>query len=173
MTIESDTRKITEIRVANGDMLALNKKKILYAEASMLGFISAAVAPPDSNEEGCICLENAYAELNERRINLEKLRIIFTHSMTKINAGIAFGDNVSGVHGVSGLAWQSQKMIILTESIPTLNRAYDSKYMEMMESLEINLREIERCEAILGYENWYNHSGFIYFSFMADKYKRQ
>lgn len=125
-----------------------------------------------ANEEACNCLDRAYIELDKRRLNLERLRIIYSHSMKKINAGIAFGDNVSGVHGVSGLAWQSQKMIILKESIPTLNKAYDDKYAEMIEALEENLLEIDRCERLLGYENWYNHAGFIYYQFMADKYKR-
>ncbi|MEP2277945.1 hypothetical protein [Maribacter sp.] len=128
--------------------------------------------PNENNNEGCNCLDRAYIELDKRRLNLERLRIIYSHSMKKIKAGIAFGDNVSGVHGVSGLAWQSQKMIILKESIPTLNKAYDDKYAEMIEALEENLKEIDRCEAMLGYENWYNHAGFIYYQFMADKYKR-
>ncbi|MGB3142830.1 MAG: hypothetical protein WBB24_01875 [Maribacter sp.] len=124
------------------------------------------------NDEACNCLDRAYIELDKRRLNLERLRIIYSHSMKKIKAGIAFGDNVSGVHGVSGLAWQSQKMIILKESIPTLNKAYDDKYAEMIQALEENLLEIDRCERLLGYENWYNHAGFIYYQFMADKYKR-
>lgn len=126
----------------------------------------------ETNNEACNCLDRAYIELDKRRLNLERLRIIYSHSMKKINAGIAFGDNVSGVHGVSGLAWQSQKMIILKESIPTLNKAYDDKYAEMIEALEENLLEIDRCERLLDYENWYNHAGFIYYQFMADKYKR-
>lgn len=126
----------------------------------------------DPKTDGCACLQVTYMDLNRRRLNLERLRIIYKHAMKKINAGIAIGDNVSGVHGVSGLAWQSQKMIILKESIPTLNKAYDDKYAEMIQSLEENLRKIEECETMLGNENWYNQAGFIYYQFMADKYKR-
>lgn len=124
------------------------------------------------NSEGCTCLDRAYMDLNKSRLNLERLRIIYAHAMKKINAGIAFGDNVSGVHGVSGLVWQSQKMIILRESIPTLNRAYDDKYAEMIQALEERLRKIEECEVMMGNENWYSNAGFIYYTFMADKYKR-
>ena len=129
-----------------------------------------AINPDD--EEGCSCLKNAYKELDDRRLNLERLRIIYSHAMKKINAGISFGDGASAVHGVSALAWQSQKMIILKESIPTLNKSYDDKYAEMIEALEENLLEIDRCENLLGYENWYSQAGFIYYQFMADKYKR-
>jgi hypothetical protein len=126
---------------------------------------------PD-NEEGCSCLKRAYKELDDRRLNLERLRIIYAHAMKKIKAGIAFGDGASAVHGVSALAWQSQKMIILQKSIPALNKAYDDKYAEMISALEENLLEINRCETLLGYENWYSQAGFIYYQFMADKYKR-
>ena len=144
-----------------------------YEEANVLGLITAMMPNENDNKAGCACLEKEYANLNNRRLNLERLRVIYSHAMKKINAGIAFGDNVSGVHGVSGLAWQSQKMIILTKSIPTLNKAYDDKYAQMIHALEENLRAIENCESMLGYDNWYNHAGFIYFQFMADKYKRQ
>lgn len=144
-----------------------------YEEANVLGLIKSMMPNENDNEAGCACLEKEYTNLNNRRLNLERLRVIYSHAMKKINAGIAFGDNVSGVHGVSGLAWQSQKMIILTESIPTLNKAYDDKYAQMIHALEENLRAIENCESMLGYDNWYNHAGFIYFQFMADKYKRQ
>ncbi|MEP2057914.1 MAG: hypothetical protein ABJJ05_08920 [Maribacter litoralis] len=145
---------------------------IEYAEANLFGAISTLILNENDNEAGCKCLEREYNDLNKRRMNLERLRIIYAHAMKKINAGIAFGDGVSAVHGVSALVWQNQKMIILKESIPTLNKAYDDKYAEMIKALEENLREIDRCEAMLGYENWYNHAGFIYFQFMADKYKR-
>jgi len=144
----------------------------VFATAGLLGFINSSPASNDRQKEGCDCLKKAYKDLNKRRLNLEKLRIIYSHAMKKINAGIAFGDGVSAVHGVSALIWQKQKFIILKESIPTLNKAYDDKYAEMIEALEENLREIERCEALLGYKNWYNHAGFIYYAFMADKYKR-
>ncbi len=156
--------------------LNIEKYKVFnttYEEATVLGLITAMMPDENDNEAGCACLEKEYTNLNNRRLNLERLRVIYSHAMKKINAGIAFGDNVSGVHGVSGLAWQSQKMIILTESIPTLNKAYDDKYAEMIHALEENLRAIENCESMLGYDNWYNHAGFIYFQFMADKYKRQ
>ena len=121
---------------------------------------------------GCQCLADAYEVLDRRRLNLERLRIIYSSAMEKINAGIAFGDDVSAVHGVSGLVWQSQKMIILKESIPNLNKAYDDKYLEMMEALEEILQKIGDCESQLGFEDWYNMAGFIYYQFMVDKYKR-
>ncbi|WP_405399739.1 hypothetical protein [Maribacter sp. Asnod2-G09] len=171
------SKSVKLIDAIDGNLNSLKLKnadyEFMYAEASILGSFSTFIPNKNDNEAGCACLEKEYDNLNNRRLNLERLRVIYAHSMKKINAGIAFGDNVSGVHGVSGLAWQSQKMIILTKSIPTLNKAYDDKYSEMIHALEENLRAIENCESMLGYDNWYNHAGFIYFQFMADKYKRQ
>ncbi len=167
------TKRIKDIEVNIKAEEFKNKDfNVKYAEANLFGSISSLINYETDNEAGCACLEKEYDNLNNRRLNLERLRVIYAHAMKKINAGIAFGDNVSGVHGVSGLAWQSQKMIILTKSIPTLNKAYDDKYAEMIHALEENLRAIENCEAMLGYDNWYNHAGFIYYQFMADKYKR-
>jgi hypothetical protein len=171
------SKSVKLINAIDGNLNTLKFKnadyKVTYAEANILGAISAFIPNENDNEAGCACLEKEYDNLNNRRLNLERLRVIYSHAMKKINAGIAFGDDVSAVHGVSGLAWQSQKMIILTKSIPTLNKAYDDKYAEMIHALEENLRAIEQCESMLGYDNWYNHAGFIYFQFMADKYKRQ
>ncbi|APQ17603.1 hypothetical protein [Maribacter hydrothermalis] len=171
------SKSIKLINAIDGNLNTLKFKnadyKVTYAEANILGAISTFIPNENDNEAGCACLEKEYDNLNNRRLNLERLRVIYSHAMKKINAGIAFGDDVSAVHGVSGLAWQSQKMIILTKSIPTLNKAYDDKYAEMIHALEENLRAIEQCESMLGYDNWYNHAGFIYFQFMADKYKRQ
>jgi hypothetical protein len=173
MAVLKITKHINSIDVNINTKEFKNKDfKVKYAEANLFGTISSLITYENDNEAGCACLEKEYDNLNNRRLNLERLRVIFAHAMKKINAGMAFGDNVSGVHGVSGLVWQSQKMIILTKSIPTLNKAYDDKYAEMIHALEENLRAIENCEAMLGYDNWYNHAGFIYYQFMADKYKR-
>ncbi len=169
---KSEIKQLLEIEVPVSKKESIPISRRNYAEANIAGFLMLATMENDQQEAGCACLDLAYRDLNRRRLNLERLRVIFAHAMKKINAGISFGDNVSGVHGVSGLAWQSQKMIILKESIPTLNRAYDSKYAEMIQALEENLRKIEECEVMLGNENWYNHAGFIYYQFMADKYKR-
>lgn len=173
LVFAKNVKLINSIVVVNTTSKFKNEDyKVRYSEANIFGVTTANMPNENENEAGCACLEKEYDNLNNRRLNLERLRVIYAHAMKKINAGIAFGDNVSGVHGVSGLAWQSQKMIILTKSIPTLNKAYDDKYAEMIHALEENLRAIENCESMLGYDNWYNHAGFIYFQFMADKYKR-
>ncbi len=121
--------------------------------------------------EGCDCLKKAYTRLDDRRYLFEKLRVITARIDRVTDFGLAFGDDVSGVHGVSGLVWQTKRLEIV-ESMKKFDITYENKYQEMVKDLYDILKEIDRCEALLGFENWYSSSGFIYYTFMKDRYKR-
>jgi len=123
-------------------------------------------------KEGCDCLQKAYERLEERRYLFEKLRIITARIDRTTDFGLSFGDDVSAVHGVSGLVWQTKRKEIV-DSMMKFDRTYESKYQEMVKDLYDILMEIDRCEALMGYENWYSNSGFIYYTFMKDRYKRK
>ena len=120
-------------------------------------------------EEGCTCLEEAYAKLQEQRYKLEKLLKIGQHTKKVTDFGISFGDDFSGVHGVSGLVWQTQRAKVL-QSIKKFDITYNNKYKELIEKLYNALIRIDECEQKLGYENWYSQSGFIYYEFMKVRY---
>ncbi|WP_339918282.1 hypothetical protein [Yeosuana marina] len=120
-------------------------------------------------EAGCKCLEEAYANLQKRRYSLEKLLKIGQHTKKVTDYGISFGDDFSGVHGVSGLAWQKQRAEIL-KSIDQFDVTYTNKYNELIDRLYDTLIQIDECELKLGYENWYSQSGFIYYEFMKVRY---
>src|SRR3546814_6554130 len=49
---------------------------------------------------------------------------------------------------------------------------YDHKYTQLMEALHGQMVDMGTCEAKYGVEDWYDRFGFIYYEFMADKYKR-
>ena len=118
------------------------------------------------------CFAQAQADLKHLRFSLEKLRAIgsWTDKFTK--KSIAFGDSVSGVHGVAGLGWQPERARI-EESYAQFGKAYDAKYEELIGDLEGALRGIGQCEARhFGTPDWYDRYGFIYYSFMADRYRR-
>jgi hypothetical protein len=121
------------------------------------------------NEEGCKCLEAAYADLQKQRYRLEKILKIGQHTKKVTDFGISFGDDFSGVHGVSGLVWQTQRAKVV-ESIDKFDIDYDNKYKELIDNLYNALIQIDECEKTLGYENWYSHSGFIYYEFMKVRY---
>ncbi len=120
-------------------------------------------------EEGCNCLEAAYADLLKQRYSLEKLLKIGQHTKKVTDFGISFGDDFSGVHGVSGLVWQTQRAKVL-KSIDKFDITYNNKYKELIDKLYNALIKIDECENQLGYENWYSQSGFIYYEFMKVRY---
>lgn len=67
---------------------------------------------PTSREPGgsCeSCYADAYDSLNRVRFNLERLRTIRGSTEEFYRASVSFGDNVSAIHGVAGLAWQAER----------------------------------------------------------------
>jgi len=118
------------------------------------------------------CYSDAYRELNGMRVNLERLRCTYRAYKRYVDAAVAFGDNASGIHAVTGLAWQTERAGIVQE-MENLNRVYDQKYAAMMPNLEHALQSVGACEAEFYNErDWYNRFGFMYYTFMADRYKR-
>jgi len=154
-----------------------NAYKPLSPDDSSLGNVSPAGMPriPSKCVEGtgCAgCYEKAYGDLNHLRFSFAKLGAVgkWTDNFTK--KSIAFGDSVSGIHGVAGIAWQAERSKI-EASYRSFGTAYDSKYEELIGDLEGALREISVCEAKhFDSPDWYDRYGFIYYSFMADRYRR-
>jgi hypothetical protein len=140
--------------------------------------LSAAGAPsmPSNcagNNSACgQCYSQAYRELNGMRVNLERLRCTYRAYKRYVDAAVAFGDNASGIHAVTGLAWQNERGGIMQE-MDKLNQTYDAKYQAMMPNLQQALQKVGACEAQFYNErDWYNRFGFIYYTFMSDRYKR-
>ncbi len=123
--------------------------------------------------DGCAdCFLDARKDFNNVRYLFEQLATIYKCTKSFSNAAIAFGDNVSGYHGVSGMAWQTQK-IAIEKSVVDLEKAYDNKYAELLQSLSDAMYKLSECEARYGVEDWFDRFGYMYFEFMKDKYKRK
>jgi hypothetical protein len=117
------------------------------------------------------CYESAYRELRFIRRQLARLSCIYHNTRNFNEKAIAFGDNVSGVHAVNGLAWQAAKAEI-NGAYESFKHTYDNKYAGMMQGLHNALMSIDGCEKRYGDEGWYAKAGFIYFEMMKEKYKR-
>lgn len=118
------------------------------------------------------CFEQPYADLQRVRLRFEALRRIYSSSQDMIKEAIAFGDAIAGVHPVAGLAWMRERTKIQT-SQKGVQAAYDDKYAELVGTLEAALKGIAACEAqIFGEDAWFDRYGFIYYQFMADRYRR-
>ena len=124
------------------------------------------------DENSCAgCFLSAREQFNEVRYLFEQLATIYKCTKTFSNAALSFGDNASGVHGVSGMAWQAERRKI-EKSIADLEQAYDKKYAELLQSLGDSMMKLSECEAKFGVEDWFDRFGYMYFEFIKDKYKR-
>jgi len=117
------------------------------------------------------CFTRAANELAFVRRQLGRLSCIYNNTKNFNTAAIAFGDNASGIHAVTGLAWQSARGEIVAE-FNHFKQTYDSKYIDLIGSLERALKAIDQCERDYGTQDWFQQYGFIYLEFLKDKYKR-
>ena len=117
------------------------------------------------------CYTGAYHQLTFIRRQLARLRCIYINTRTFNQSAIAFGDNTSGIHAVTGLSWQSARAGIV-EEYNHFKQTYDNKYEGMMGTLQQALMDISHCEDQYGQRDWYQRFGFIYFEMMKEKYKR-
>jgi hypothetical protein len=124
----------------------------------------------DGNTQCSSCFEKAVGDLNFMRLQLGRLSCIYNNTKSYTQSALSFGDNVSGIHGMTGLAWQSQRPGIV-QAMESMKNACKEKYAGMMTSLEKALKDIDACEARYGLPDWYQRFGFIYYEFMKEKYK--
>lgn len=127
----------------------------------------------DEGDADCLaCYESAQGEIDFLRRNLERLRAIYAATKKYTDKAIAFGDSMAGLPGGFGMAWPEQRFGIQAE-MEKLGKTYDEKYNGMIANLERSLRELSECEARhFDTPDWYDRFGFIYYTFMADRYKR-
>jgi hypothetical protein len=118
------------------------------------------------------CFEPAYERLKNVRIRFEKLRRLYAWTKAYKERAFALGDSAAGIHGIAGLAWVGER-VELERSYQRFEGTYDDKYAELLDELRGSLEQIAQCEEeVYGEEDWFNRFGFIYFQFMADRYKR-
>lgn len=125
-----------------------------------------------SDNEACLeCFDKAKAKMDFFRRQLARLNCIYKNTTSFAQNAIAFGDNTSGVHAMAGIAWQKERATINT-SLKKLKGTYDAKYTEFIQGLKGALQEFDACEKRYGQPDWFQKSGFIYFEFMKERYRR-
>jgi len=128
----------------------------------------------DEDDLECLqCYQSAQNELNFLRQTLERLRSIYGATKNYTERAISFGDSMAGLPGGFGIGWPPERRGIEQE-FEKLGKTYDKKYRELIGNLEKALREIAECEKQhFNTDDWYNRYGFIYYTFMADRYRRE
>lgn len=124
-----------------------------------------------SNQECAGCYDDPVSRLNVVRRSLARLRCIYTNTKRFTDASLSFGDNVSGIHGAMGLAWQSERRGI-EQSWRNFEQSYDRKYTDLISSMQVALNGINQCEGRFGMRDWYQRFGILYLEIMKEKYKR-
>ena len=118
------------------------------------------------------CFQKAHENLNRQRFRLAKLRRIYVSTMRMGKSAIAFGDNVSGIHGLSGLYWQAKGRAPIERQMKQFQGTCRNKYEEIIGDLRTALQEVAACEAqFYGEHDWYDRYGFIYYQFMSERYR--
>ena len=117
------------------------------------------------------CYTEAVRRINKMRTNLERLRCVYSATKRYSDASIAFGNSVAPSTGIAALEWENQKKGIV-QAMDNLKIRYAEKYGQMMPNLRESLDALGQCEAQFFQNNdWYSRFGFIYYTFMADRYK--
>ena len=118
------------------------------------------------------CYDSAYRKLNFVRHYLEVLRGIYGATKRYTDSSIAFGDSMSGLHGGFGIAWPPERKKI-QDAFEKMGGTYDEKYEGYMRELQEGLQEVAQCEKqYFDQDDWYSRYGFIYFTYMQDRYRR-
>jgi len=124
------------------------------------------------SEECNACYEKAVKDINFYRFSLDKGRGIARGTLDYARKAIAFGDTASGSFGVGGLAWSLDAKPEVEKAVAKLRKTYDGKYEEWIAGMKQSLQALGECEEEhFGERDWYARFGYIYYSFMADRYK--
>lgn len=124
------------------------------------------------SEQCNACYEKAVKDINFYRFSLDKGRSIANNTLQYAKKANAFGDTASGSMGVGGLAWTHKAKPQIEKAVAKLRKTYQGKYTEWIAGMETSLKALGKCEEEFFKErDWYTRFGYIYYSFMADRYK--
>jgi hypothetical protein len=124
------------------------------------------------SEQCNACYEKAVKDINFYRFSLDKGRGITNNALQYAKKAMAFGDTASGSMGVGGLAWTHKAKPQIEQAAAKIRKTYQGKYTEWISGMQTSLQALGKCEEEFFKErDWYNRFGYIYYSFMADRYK--
>lgn len=117
------------------------------------------------------CYRKAQEKLRFVRHHLEKLRGIHGATKKYVDNHIVFGDSMAGLPGGFGMGWPPQRKGI-QDQFEKFEKTCREKYEAYMRELLKGLREIDACEKkYFGQDDWYSRYGFIYYTYMQDRYR--
>jgi hypothetical protein len=148
--------------------------ELAAAAAAAAGKTDAKTPPIDPGANQCVaCYTNAEMELNKSRVAFERLRILAAETTKMVSLGESVLTGAGQTGGVITATMAANKIREVDNAMAGFNVAYSDKYDSLLSGLKKRLDGFSVCEAkYFNNPDWYNRFGFIYYQFMADKYKR-
>ena len=171
---KADKQESPDLDPAGGPGLPVHCKVV---DAAIQGKSDQAVAngqarPADSGSCDA-CYTAAEVNIDRSRVALERLRIVGADTKKMANLGISVLQGAGQAGGGPAALEANAQIQKVNASLADFNVTYDAKYDELMQGLKKRLDAFEVCETkYFNNPDWYNRFGFIYYQFMADKYKR-
>lgn len=117
------------------------------------------------------CFDDANANLDIRRRNLEKVRGIYTYTHRFAQDG---KDLMAGVGGLAGGAPAVEAAVqsrAVDQSLDAFDATVRAKNAELLGKLRNDLQALAACEAkYYGNDDWYPRYGELYYQFMQARY---
>jgi hypothetical protein len=126
----------------------------------------------DAESECAECVRRHEAAIQFNRTYLHVAWSISHDTLEMAKKALAFGDTVSGIHQVQGLAWQLGGRPQIEEAVRTHRRVYHDKYEIYIGHIEDSLRAMARCEQEnFAISDLYERFGVLYLEMLKSRYE--
>ena len=117
------------------------------------------------------CFDDANANLDIRRRNLEKVRGIYTYTHRFAQDGKDLMNGVGGMAGGAPAVEAAVQSRSVDQSLDAFDETVRAKNAELLGKLQDDLHELAACEAkYYGNDEWYARYGELYYQFMQARY---
>lgn len=125
-------------------------------------------------EGGCYeCYSRAIADIDRSRELLIRLRNHGSATVALYKAGDKLASAIQGASAAAGVSVYAQRAGFLDQPFAEFSRTYAAKADGMLRVLETRLQALGQCELQhYNVPDWYNRFGFMYMTYMRDKYSK-
>ena len=117
------------------------------------------------------CFDDANANLDIRRRNLEKVRAIHTYTHRFAQDGKDLMNGVGALAGGAPAVEAAVQSRSVDQSLDAFDETVRTKNAELLGKLQNDLHELAACEAkYFGNNDWYPRYGELYYQFMQARY---
>jgi hypothetical protein len=121
------------------------------------------------------CFRQATKALLEARDLLETQYVIYKQTEMAAGRILELGDAAAGMSSIAKFVWDQEKHgTAVSKAQEKLYATYDANLEKLLRNLNEALVAQGACERnAYGDQDWYNRYGWIYYSFMRDRYTRK